>query len=177
MRSILEFLAALGVPLLEVDWWERSSIISRSQIDAAGLDEDFVLAQHETPASFVAVLLWWQQYYWGATQPTDQILHLAAETGYWKLLVGGEPPDKQLEKLPDIRHPWRPDVGNGLPCFYTSMLSASRPVTELIIHPILHVEADYYFGGMITGMDIPKQYFEQEVEERMATNRMGRREG
>lgn len=167
MRGIIDFIAALKVPILEIRWWERSSIISKANITAAGLNLDFVLAQHETPGGFLPVLLWYGQYFWGTNLPAGQILHLAHETGYWRLNVAGEPPDEELHRLPDIRKPWSPSAGSASPCLYYGPVTSSKPITELLIHPILHFDiADYAVGGFISGIDIPRQYFDAELKER-----------
>lgn len=166
MRTVLDFIVALGVPILEVRWWERSSILTKANIDAAGLNQDFILAQHITPAGFIPVLLWYGQYFWGENFPVGQILHLPAETGWWRLNVGGEPPDEQLNMLPDIRKPWSPGMGSERPCFWMGPVSATKPITELIVHPVLDLNGDddYAVGGFISGFDFPKNYLTVELD-------------
>jgi len=172
MRSVIDFIVALGVPILEVRFWERSSIITKAVIDAAGLNQDFILAQHITPAGFIPVLLWYGQYFYGENFPPQQLLHLAVETGWWRLNVGGEPPDEQLNQLPDIRKPWSPNMGSERPCFWMGPVTAMTPTTELIIHPVLNLNGDddYAVGGFISGIDIPKTYLDRELD-RLKVNR------
>ena len=167
MRSIIDFLTALKVPILSVRWWERSNaILSKADIQYVGLNNDFILAEHETPGGFVPVLLYYNQYYWYESQ-TFQISQMTEAQGYWRLTVGGEPPDEQLGNLRHVRNPWNASNRTVGPCFYIGPITATRPITRLLIHPILDLSADdYAVGGVIGGVDIPRDYFDDELKEK-----------
>lgn len=172
MRSVIDFIEALKVPILEVRWWERDSILTKAQIGSIGLNRDFVLASHETPAGFVPVLLWYAQYYWSVNITPGEIFHMPAATGYWRVNVGGEPPDEQLANLRHVRKPWNGYVGALQPCFYIGPITNTKHITEILIHLILDLDiGDYVVGGFITGVDIPRQYFDKELLERAREER------
>lgn len=168
MRSIIDFLTALKVPILEVRWWERSNpILSKAEIQLVGLDNEFILAEHETPGGFLPVLLWYNQHYWVENQDPLQIPQLTEAQGYWRLTVGGEPPDEQLANLRQVRNPWNGTNRTVQPCFYIGPVTSFKPITRLLIHPILDLSINNYaVGGFIGGVDIPRQYFDPELRER-----------
>lgn len=164
MRSYVELINALGVPILEVKWWERSSIISKAEIAAQGLDTDFALAEYEAQFGVVSILLFYSQYFWGENLPQGQLLRLTPDLGYWRLYVDDEAPDQGLAYLREQRRPWSPNMGSERPVFYYTAPTSTKPTTQLIAHPVIDWDVgDYAVGGFITGIDVPRQYFDQEL--------------
>lgn len=148
----------------QVRFWDETN----SRFNAAiNVNTTTVLAEHQTPKSWIGVLTHWQQYYRPLptpASPTPGDLHFLNDSAgtFWRLSKNGQA-IPGLNLIQQITNPWGSDIypPDGA-AFYMSEFGAAGTLWQLLFRTGAALPAETFeLGGRIIGFDFPVSFLDK----------------